>query len=86
MAIEVRSVDNSWGIWNGYNMDFINPQYLSITERDISKYVGKYPFPKDDNYSLEDCINDLTQSDGAYTIYGERSTAEYISDMIRALI
>jgi hypothetical protein len=87
MSIEVRKVDDSYGIWAGYTCEFINPATLLISEERIKDYVKDNPFPEDPDYSLENCIDDLTRSEGSYIIpTKKRETAEYIAELIYKLI
>lgn len=87
MSLYARKVDDSFGIYDGFNCEFINPEYLGITEKEIREYVKHNPFPKDKDYSLKECIGDLTGSSGSYIIPTKREkTADFIAEMIRALI
>lgn len=87
MSINVRKVDDSFGIWDGYNCEFINPEYFRIPEEKIREYLKNNPFPKDPDYSEEDMILDLTDSSGSLIIPSKSGkTAEFIARMIRDLI
>jgi len=87
MSIGIRKVDDSYGIWDGYNCEFINPEYLGISEKKIRKYLKENPFPEDPEYSEKDMIFDLTNSSGSLIIHCKfRKTAEFIAQMIRDLI
>lgn len=86
MAIEVRKVDESYGIWNGYACEFLRSQDLILSDKDVRRYLKAYPFPKDRRYSEEDFKWDL-QAEGDLIIPCEkRETAEYIAELLSRLI
>ena len=86
MSIDVRRVDDSFGIWDGYNCEFVNPEYLRIPKEKVREYLKDNPFPKDPDYSEENMILDLTGSSGSLLIPSKsRKTAEFIARMIRDL-
>jgi len=87
MAIEVRKVDNWFGIWDGFNCEFLHPEHLNFSEEEIRNYLKENPFPKDPEYSEEDMIHDLIRSQGSYIIPTKRrETAEFIAQMISDLL
>ena len=87
MAIEVRKVDDHFGIWDGFNCEFINPEYLGLSEKEIKDYLKENSFPRDPDYSEKDLIHDLTGSQGSYIVpTKKRETAEFIAKMISDLL
>ena len=57
MAIEIRKVNDHYGIYNGYNSEFLRWQDLWIDEKDFKNYIKENPFPKDNQYSLDDFLH-----------------------------
>lgn len=47
--------------------DAVAPEYMDWKKLDIREYLQENPFPVDENYSVDDLINDLTDSSGALT-------------------
>lgn len=98
MSVRVRKVDESFGIWDSYNMEFVNPSYLGISEARIKDYIKgnkefeepPQPFPKSPEgefqYSEEDMIQDMTNSEGSLIIPGTEDQAYWIADMIQELL
>lgn len=86
MGFEVRKVDNYYGIFNGYNSEFLRWQDLWITEREVKKYIKKSPFPKDELYSLDDFFHDLKAEGSIIIPTTNRNTAEYIYGLVLCLI
>ena len=86
MGIYARRVDDWFGIYDGFNCEFLNPMYLSIKEKEIREYVETNPFANDDEYSLEDFIGDM-KSEGSFIIpTHQRETAEWIANAISNLV
>ena len=86
MAIEIKKVENFYGIYNGYNCEFFRWQDLWLNEKEVKDYIKENPFPKDEDYTLEDFLHDL-KAEGTIIIPTEKKeTAEYICDLISNLI
>lgn len=87
MGIEVKRVNRSYGIWDGYNCTFVDPSAWCFDEGRVRQYLKDHPFPKDCEYSEEDCLMDLLNSEGALIIpcYWMR-TAEFIAELIQACL
>ena len=91
MGIRIRKVDDFYGIWDSFNCEFLNPAYLNITEQDVRDYIegkkdGKpHPFPATEEYTEQDMINDVTNSEGSLIIPGTEEQAEWVADMIRVV-
>lgn len=85
MGIKVRKV-NIVVDSNGY---FIKPAKLDITKEKIMEYVKEHPMPEDSEYSLDDLIIDLTESDNAYSNYTlpniKEDTQKFIEELIDKL-
>jgi hypothetical protein len=68
---------------------FIKPARLDITKEKILAYVGQHPMPEDPEYSLDDLITDLTESDSIYANYTlpdiKEDTQQYIEELIDKL-
>lgn len=96
MGIRVRKVDDSFGIWDSCNCEFVNPRYLCISRERIREYIKgdantgipPHPFPasKDNWYTEEYMIGDVTNSEGSLIIPGTEEQADWIADMIQALL
>ena len=86
MGIRVRKVDDSFGIWDSFNCEFVNPEYLGIKKERIKEYIKENPFPKSDMYSEKEMINDIVQSSGSLLISGTEEQADWVADMIQALL
>ena len=86
MGIRVRKVDDFFGIWDSFNCDFINPEYLGIDVVDIVAYMRENPFPKSASYILDDMLGDVTQSSGALIVAGTKEQAEWVAELINKLI
>lgn len=71
-------------------MEPINPEYLSIKEDQVRKYINEYQgeIPDDPNYSIEDLVHDLINSSGMYTLPGDTSKAmiEFVERLLDDLI
>lgn len=65
----------------------IVPKYLGITEEKMVEYMRENPMPKDEEYSGEDFINDITESGGFYSLPDgiKKKTIDYIVDMLNNL-
>jgi len=83
----IRFVRNKSGIYETSSCYFIEPSHLLISDEEIKEYLAKHPFPKDENYSIEDLKRDL-RSDGSFTLPNEINdeTGEYIARMISELL
>jgi len=84
MSIQIRKVDKSWGIYDGYNDQFINAVELGIDEDAVREYVKEYPFPRDSSYYFGDLVDDL-QKDCAFIVGCRKKTANYIADLVSEL-
>ena len=86
MSLEIRKVDDAYGIFNRYNAEFLRWQDLLLDKDEVKAYLKKDPFPQDREYNQDEFINDL-KAEGSIIIYSERiETAEYISGLISDLI
>jgi len=83
----VRFVRNKSGIYDSISCCFIEPCCLLISEEKIEKYLAEYPFPNDENYSIEDLKTDLKLM-GSWTLPNniKDETGEYIARMISELL
>mgnify|MGYP001163285193 CR=1 FL=1 len=92
MGMRVRKVDDSYGIWDSFNCEFLNPAYLNIQEQDIRDYIDgkkdgiKHPFPLSEDYTEKDMIGDVTNSEGSLIIPGTEEQAEWIADMLNVIL
>jgi|GEM_PF-3194919 len=89
MGIRIRRVDDSFGIWDSYNCKFIEAEHLGIKAERVREYLKEHPFPKDskDNWYTEECmIGDVTNSQGSLIIPGSEEQAEWVADMLQALL
>jgi len=87
MSFLVRRVDDQFGIWNPFDSEFVNPRYLSLSEKEIINYLSQNPFPIDPDYSIQDLIRDLTRFSGSLIISCRNiETAEFIAKMLYELI
>ena len=86
MAIEIKKVNDNYGIFNGYNTEFLRWQDLWFDRNAVKNYLMKNPFPNDDLYSMNDFLTDL-KAEGSIIIPSSKSeTAEYICGLISHLI
>ena len=87
MSIEVIKVNEHFGIWDGYNCKFVDPEEWQFNEKRIKEYLKENPFPKDTEYSERDFLHDILKSSGSYIIpTTTRETAEFIVELIQAVI
>ena len=86
MGFELRKVDDYYGIFNGYNSEFLRWQDLWISEKEVKKYIKKNPFPKDELYSLDDLLLDLKAEGSIIIPTTNKNTAEYIYGLVSYLI
>ncbi len=92
MGMRVRKVDNFYGIWDPWNCEFVNPAYLGIQEQDIRDYInGKkdgqpHPFPATKDYTEQDMIGDVTNSEGSLIILGTEEQAEWVAHMLNVIL
>ena len=83
MAFRVRQVDDHFGIWSDYANEFVNPKWLCITGEQIRLYTEVHPYPDPYDYSLEDLILDVTESDASYIISTKNiKIAQYVAVML----
>lgn len=75
-------------VYSTVSGETISPQHLWLGRDDIEAYLLKNKMPHDPNYSAEDLIYDITESEGAYTLDQKvlPATREYIAKMIEQLI
>ena len=66
----------------------IEPEYLGITKEEMVDYMQEKPMPKDEKYSGEDFINDITQSSGFYSLPDgiKEEMIAYIADALNNLV
>jgi hypothetical protein len=89
MGIRVRRVEDSFGIWDSSNCRFIDAEHLGIGVERVREYLKEHPFPKDTKdrwYSEEYMIGDVTDSQGSLIISGSLEQAEWVAEMIQALL
>ena len=69
------------------NGEGFNAGEAGIKEQQVRDYLKKYPMPKDNNYSEEDLVGDISNSGGIYTLdeKAKPETAKYISAMLDEL-
>ena len=87
MAIEVREFkDGRYLVWDGFNCEALNWEYLCLKDDDVKAYLKENPLPKDREYSEEDLLGDI-HATGGITLYCEKEeTADYIAEMIYRLL
>ena len=86
MAFEVKKVDGNYGVFNGYNSEFLRWQDLSLDTKGLHDYLSRKPFPKDPHYSLSNFLFDLKAEGPMIIPSPKRRTAEYICDLVSGLI
>ena len=66
----------------------IEPDILAITEENMMRYMRKNPMPKDEEYSAEDFIDDITRSSGFYSLPDgiKEETIEYVVDALNYFV
>lgn len=81
-------IENKLIVFESVTMTAIEPTYLGIDKTEIRDYLKEHPMPEDPMYSADDLVNDITQSDGMYTLpEGTKpETLGYIEDLLNALI
>jgi hypothetical protein len=85
-VLSIRKVDENFGIWNGYNSEFLRWQDIYISEDEVKTYIIDNPFPKDDFYNVEYFIGDL-EAEGSIIIPStNRELAKYILELINNFI
>lgn len=74
-------------VYNSFDMEAINPEYLGISKEDIREYMKENPMPKDPEYSPEDLIGDVTGTTGFLTLSDamKQETREYVAELIGEL-
>lgn len=75
------------GIFDSFNCRFVEPANLFISKEAVKEYLKEHPFPKDENYSQQDLLNDL-ETMGSWTLVNEikDETGNYIAGMIYELL
>ena len=75
------------GIYDSVNDKFVEPAYLGLEPDEVKEYIKEHPFPKDESYSVDDFLYDLTTS-GSWTLPDDikKETGEYIAELIYDLI
>ncbi len=89
MAIGIRRVEDSFGIWDSCNCIFMEAGHLGIKTERLREYLKEHPFPRDSRnnwYTEEHMIEDVTNSQGSLIIAGSAEQAEWVADMIGALL
>lgn len=89
MATTARQFkDGGYAIYNNTICEFLTYMGVEIRSEDaIRKYKEENPKPQDNNYTLEDLIQDFTQADGSITLPPcKEETVEWICEMIGELI
>ena len=66
----------------------LEPQYLGISKERLKQYLKENPMPKDNAYSENDLIMDLTDSTGMYTLPEDikNETIYYIEELLTEMI
>ena len=75
-------------VYDSIMMLAIEPEYLGITEEKMVEYMRETPMPKDEKYSGEDFIDDITQSTGFYSLPDgiKEETIAYIEDALNEIV
>jgi len=81
-------VERKWVVFESVIGEAINPEYLSISEEDVLKYMEENPMPVDPVYSKQDLIHDVCHSSGMLTLMDEMNseTREYVAELIGELL
>jgi len=74
--------------YSSIDNEAFDPAYMSITREAVVDYIKNNPVPKDDNYTVGNIINDLTESSGMYCLPASTSQemVDYIEEMLNYLI
>jgi len=83
MGLEIRKVNDNFGIYNGYNDEFLRWQDLWIERDAVLNYINTNPFPQDSQYSLNDLLFDLAAEGSIIIPSKNRDTAEYICTLFQ---
>lgn len=75
-------------VYESVTMTAIDPEYLSITREQIENYLKENPMPDDPTYSVEDMIEDITNSSGFYCLARDikDETADFVATLIGELL
>ena len=81
-------VDKFYVVYDTVAMEAVDPEYLSLTRKEIEEYMKNHPMPEDPAYSKEELIEDLTKSSGFYRLPDntKEETREYVAELLNALI
>ena len=81
-------VGNFKVVYDSFTMQSIDPEYLSISRKDMEEYLKDNPMPDDPEYSVEEMIGDITGSSGFYTLPDaiKDKTASFVIALIAALM
>ena len=75
-------------VFDSITMKAIDPEYLGTTKEEMVDYMQVKPMPKDEKYSGEDFIDDITQSSGFYSLPDgiKEETIEYVVDALNYFV
>lgn len=81
-------VDKFYVVYDTVTMEAVDPEYLSLTRKEIEEYMKDHPMPEDAAYSKEELIDDITKSSGFYCLPNDtkEETREYVAELLNALI
>ena len=81
-------VERKWVVFESVTGEAMNPEYMSLSEEEVLKYMEENPMPADPVYSEQDLIHDVCHSSGMLTLMDDmkQETREYVAELIRGLI
>lgn len=86
MSLEIRKVDDAYGVFSRYSCEFLRWQDLWLNGDSVNEYLRKNPFPDDNDYCKDEFLVDL-KAEGSIIIHSKKQeTAEYICSLISDLI
>lgn len=88
-TVEVIMSIQFWnnGIFDSMSCRFVEPMYLLISDKQLTDYLKKNPFPEDSVYSVQDLMMDM-KTTGSWMLPKDikEETGNFIAEMVQELI